>query len=108
LGLGLDCSAIIRSTQVVSALAAVLLAAGCSPPGRPVAGIVEGVPGQVTAFAVLFRTHCAGCHGTEGRGGAALAIADPVYLAIADDAVLSTAIRGGIAGSLIARCGSSD
>lgn len=91
----------------LAALASVLLAAGCTPPGRPVAGAPEGIPEQVTDFAVLFRTHCAGCHGTEGRGGAALALADPVYLAIADDAVLTAAIRGGVAGSLMPAFGQS-
>ena len=91
----------------LAALAAVLLAAGCSPPGRPVAGAPEGIPEQVTDFALLFRTHCAGCHGAEGRGGAALALADPVYLAIADDAVLTAAVRGGVAGSLMPAFGQS-
>src|SRR5262249_46849243 len=85
----------------VAALAAVLLAAGCTPPGRPVAGPPEGIPEQVTDFATLFRTNCAGCHGAEGRGGSALALADPVYLAIVGDAVLTAAIRGGVAGSLM-------
>jgi mono/diheme cytochrome c family protein len=66
-----------------------------------VAGPPEGNPEHVTDFAVLLGTHCAGCHGAEGRGGAALALADPVYLAIADDAVLTAAIRGGVAGSLM-------
>ena len=107
LGLGLDCGAIIRSTQVVSALAAVILSAGCAPPGRPVAGAPEGIPDQVTDFAVLFRTNCAGCHGAEGRGGAALALADPVYLAIADESVLTAAIRSGVAGSLMPAFGQS-
>jgi cytochrome c oxidase cbb3-type subunit III len=89
------------SRHLLAALAAVLLAEGCTPPGRPVAGPPEGNPGQVTDFAALFGTNCAGCHGAEGRGGAALALADPVYLAIADDAVLTAAIRGGVAGSLM-------
>ena len=91
----------------LAALAALLLAAGCSPPGRPVAGAPEGIPEQVTDFALLFRTHCVGCHGMEGRGGAALALADPVYLAIADDAVLTAAVRGGVAGSLMPAFGQS-
>lgn len=85
----------------------VLLAAGCTPSGRPVAGATEGDPSQVEEFAVLFGTNCAGCHGAEGRGGAALALADPVYLAIADDAMLTAAIRGGVAGSLMPAFGQS-
>jgi len=89
------------------ALTAVLLAAACSPPGRPVAGAPEGIPDQVTDFAVLFSTNCAGCHGAEGRGGTALSLADPVYLAIADDAVLTAAIRTGVAGSLMPAFGQS-
>jgi mono/diheme cytochrome c family protein len=94
------------SRRSLAALAAVL-AAGCTPPGRPVAGAPEGVPEQVTDFAVLFGTNCAGCHGAEGRGGAALALADPVYLAIVDDTVLTAAIRGGVAGSLMPAFGQS-
>jgi cytochrome c oxidase cbb3-type subunit III len=78
-----------------------LLVAGCRPPGRPTADSQEGIPDQVVDFAALFQTNCAGCHGTEGRGGAALGLADPVYLAIADDSVLTSAIRDGIAGSLM-------
>jgi cytochrome c oxidase cbb3-type subunit III len=95
------------SRRTLAALAAVLLAAGCTPPGRPVAGPPEGVPGEISDFAVLFGTNCAGCHGAEGRGGAAQALADPVYLAIADDAVLTAAIRGGVAGSLMPAFGQS-
>jgi mono/diheme cytochrome c family protein len=72
-----------------------------------VAGPPEGIPEQLTDFAVLFGTHCAGCHGAEGRGGAALALADPVYLAIADDVVLTAAVRGGVSGSLMPAFGQS-
>ena len=59
------------------------------------------IPDQVLDFATLFAANCAGCHGAEGKGGAALALADPVYLAIADDAVLTRVTRDGIPGSLM-------
>jgi mono/diheme cytochrome c family protein len=95
------------SHRSLAALAAVLLAASCTPPGRPAAGAPEGVPHEISDFAVLFRTNCAGCHGAEGRGGAALALADPVYLAIADDTVLTAVIRGGVAGALMPAFGQS-
>ena len=35
---------------------------------------------------VLYAKNCAGCHGPDGKGGAAIPLADPVFLAIADDA----------------------
>ncbi len=51
------------------------------------------------SFALLYAENCAGCHGPEGRGaGAALGLANPVYLAIADDAVLARATAEGVAG----------
>ena len=57
---------------------------GCaSAPGRPVAGDEPVVPSEVTDFKVLYGQNCAGCHGAEGKGGAAIALDDPVYLAIA-------------------------
>jgi len=56
------------------------------------------VPNEVSDFKVLFAANCAGCHGTDGKGGAAIALANPEYLAIVDDATLrrvaSTGIRG--------------
>ena len=39
------------------------------------------------------------CHGTEGRGGAAIALADPVYLAIADDTAIRKVIANGVSGT---------
>jgi mono/diheme cytochrome c family protein len=91
----------------LAALIALLVAGGCRPPGRPTAGSLEGLPAQVVDFGALFGTNCAGCHGTEGKGGAALALADPVYLAIADDAVLTRTIREGVPGSLMPAFGGS-
>jgi cytochrome c oxidase cbb3-type subunit 3 len=87
----------------VPILAAVGLAAllcGCAnAPGRPVAGDIPVVPSEVTDFKVLYGENCSGCHGDYGKGGAAIALADPVYLAIADDTVLRHATADGISGT---------
>jgi len=56
-------------------------------------------PDKVTAFALLFAANCAACHGAEGRGGAALALADPVYLAIADDVTIRRVVSEGVPGT---------
>jgi cytochrome c oxidase cbb3-type subunit III len=73
---------------------------GCAnPPGRPVAGDEPPVPSEVTDFNVLYGQNCAGCHGENGKGGAAIALADPVYLAIADDAIVRHATADGISGT---------
>ena len=87
----------------VPILAAVGLAAllcGCAnAPGRPVAGDIPVVPSEVTDFKVLYGENCSGCHGDNGKGGAAIALADPVYLAIADDTVVRHATADGISGT---------
>ena len=87
----------------VPILAAVGLSAllcGCaSAPGRPVAGDEPVVPSEVTDFKVLYGENCSGCHGNDGKGGAAIALADPVYLAIADDTVVRHATADGISGT---------
>jgi mono/diheme cytochrome c family protein len=76
------------------------LLCGCAnPPGRPVAGDEPVVPNEVTDFNVLYGQNCAGCHGDNGKGGAAIALADPVYLAIADDTVVRHATADGISGT---------
>lgn len=69
-------------------------------PGRPDPKKEEVRPDQVASFATLYAQNCAGCHGLEGRGGAgAIGLADPVYLAIADDAAIRRATAGGVTGT---------
>src|ERR1700676_1194306 len=52
-------------------------------------------PSEIVDFNVLYGQNCAGCHGVGGRGGAAIALANPVFLAIADGAVIRrTAAKG--------------
>ena len=50
-------------------------------------------------FATLYGQNCAGCHGAQGRGGAAIALADPVYLAIVDEASMRKVVANGIHGT---------
>jgi cytochrome c oxidase cbb3-type subunit III len=81
-------------------VAACLCCAGCSNlPGKPTASSVIIDPDKVADFAYLFKENCSGCHGAEGRGGPALSITDPVYLAIADDSLISKVVTNGIAGT---------
>jgi len=56
-------------------------------------------PNQVLEFGSLFSENCAGCHGENGRGGAAIALANPVYLAIADDRTIRNVIANGARGT---------
>jgi cytochrome c oxidase cbb3-type subunit III len=82
-------------------LFASLSVAGCGgdAPGRQIASNTATTPGAITDFNVLYGSNCAGCHGADGKGGAAIALADPVYLAIVDDATLRRVASGGIQGT---------
>jgi mono/diheme cytochrome c family protein len=59
-------------------------------------------PGPVLSFEALFGRNCAGCHGPNGRGGAAIPLGDPAYLAIADDENIRLAIEEGVSGTPMA------
>jgi cytochrome c oxidase cbb3-type subunit III len=77
-----------------------LLLWGCAAPhGQPKKGSEVPAPNEVLEFGILYAENCAGCHGAEGRGGAALALADPVYLTLADDAVVRKVIAKGVPGT---------
>jgi mono/diheme cytochrome c family protein len=79
----------------------VLVGAGCRPPGKPVEADIELKPEEVRDFARLYKQNCAGCHGQDGKGNTALALANPVYLAIASDDTIRHATANGIRGSLM-------
>jgi cytochrome c oxidase cbb3-type subunit 3 len=79
---------------------AVTLASGCGAPhGQPTKSSEVPAPKEVLTFGILYAENCAACHGAEGRGGAAIALANPVYLSIADDAVIHKAIANGMQGT---------
>src|SRR6266849_2796599 len=92
----------MKRPHVLLALSAltVLACAACnSSPGRPGTGSEVIRPDQVVEFNVLYGQNCAGCHGTSGNGGATIALRDPVFLSIADDAVIRRAAANGVRGT---------
>lgn len=79
------------------AVLGLILLPGCSsPPGRPQKGSETQAPNEVLQFDPLYAQNCAGCHGAEGRGGAAIALADPVYLGIVDEKAMRKVIADGV------------
>jgi cytochrome c oxidase cbb3-type subunit III len=81
----------------IAAAGAFLTCAACSSShtvGRPELAVVS--PAEVTDFNALYGQNCAGCHGVDGKGGAAIALANPVFLAIADDAVIRRIASKGV------------
>jgi cytochrome c oxidase cbb3-type subunit 3 len=91
---------VARSTGTLFCALLVALLAGCSnSPGKPAANSETSAPNDVSDFAILYAENCAGCHGANGKGGAAIALADPVYLAIVDDATIRKVTASGIKGT---------
>lgn len=81
---------------------AALFLLGCSAALGP--GKAQEVlpPQEVMDFTTLFNQNCAGCHGEEGKGAAAITLHNPVYLAIASDDVIRQVASRGVAGTPMA------
>jgi len=89
-----------RAILVLLTIAAVAACAACN--GSTATSPVESEaisPGEVVDFNLLYGQNCAGCHGAEGRGGAGIALANPVFLGIADDSVIRRTASNGVAGT---------
>jgi len=81
-------------------LVAVLGLTACNNlPGRPGPHPEVIRPEEVLDFATLYTENCSGCHGVDGRGNAAIALRDPVYLAIADDSTIRNVASRGVRGT---------
>jgi cytochrome c oxidase cbb3-type subunit 3 len=85
--------------SAIAVLPIVLLSACSIPNGQPQKGSEVVAPNQVVDFATLYAQNCAGCHGAEGRGGASIALANPVYLAIADESAVHKVVANGVRGT---------
>ena len=90
-----------RLALIVVALALFSIAVcGCNTaPGRPAMGSEVLRPNKVLQFDTLYRQNCSGCHGDQGKGGAAIALNSPVYLEIADDATIRRVTTQGVPGT---------
>jgi cytochrome c oxidase cbb3-type subunit 3 len=90
----------LRSSVAAGLLA---LTAACEHrdglPGRPSPDSQVARPDRVTSFSALYGANCAGCHGPEGRGGAAQPLSDPLFLAIADDDAIRRVVKNGTPGT---------
>lgn len=89
-----------ESLIAVLAIAAIQLCTACWHIPRQL-GPTEGSirPNEIEDFNMLYSQNCAGCHGAGGKGGAAMALADPVFLSIADSAALRQTISNGVQGT---------
>jgi cytochrome c oxidase cbb3-type subunit 3 len=56
-------------------------------------------PSGIMDFTILYARNCSGCHGPNGKGGAAIGLGDPVYLAIADDTAIRRVTANGVPGT---------
>jgi cytochrome c oxidase cbb3-type subunit 3/ubiquinol-cytochrome c reductase cytochrome c subunit len=73
---------------------------GCSHlPGKP--GPEAPRPDQIMDFATLYKENCSACHGADGKNGAAIALANPVYLAWAGEDNLQQITAKGVTRTLM-------
>jgi cytochrome c oxidase cbb3-type subunit 3 len=82
------------------AIATIATGAGCPPlPGKPSEKDRWVLPSQVKDFRQLYAQNCAGCHGADGRLGAARPLNDQLYLAFAGADVLRQVTANGVQGT---------
>jgi mono/diheme cytochrome c family protein len=89
----------IPCLSAFAVLALLLLSACSTPHGQPQKGSEPLAPNQVVDFGTLYAENCAACHGAEGRGGASIALANPVYLAIIDENAMHNVVANGVRGT---------
>ncbi len=89
----------ISYLSAFAVLPLVLLSACSIPSGQPQKDLEVVAPNQVVDFGTLYAQNCSACHGAEGRGGASIALANPVYLAIVDENAVHKVVANGVRGT---------
>ena len=88
------------ATLTITAIVAFLAFSACiRSPGTTRADSEVVPPREIVDFKLLYGQNCAGCHGLDGKGGAAIALANSVFLAIADNAVIRRTAVNGVPGT---------
>ena len=92
-----------------AAALSLLLAAGCARMinGPQKVDEAQVRPDQIKNFDTLYNGNCAGCHGADGKNGAAVPMNNPVYMAMASDDQIRTIIINGQQGTLMPAFGKS-
>jgi mono/diheme cytochrome c family protein len=88
-----------RTLSAFALLSLAMLAACSTPDGEPQIKSEPVTPSQVLDFSTLYAQNCAACHGVQGRGGASIALANPVYLDIVDETTMRNIVAKGIRGT---------
>ena len=83
----------LRRWQLLPLLTA--LALGCEPPGKPRESDRPVPADQVKDFDVLYKMHCAACHGVNGKFGPAPPLNDPLFRALVSESELERVITSG-------------
>ncbi len=80
-----------------------MLATGCQRilSGPKMAEDEQTRPDQVVDFDKLYSANCAGCHGVDGKNGPAIAMNNPVYMALASDELIRSVTANGQTGNLM-------
>jgi cytochrome c oxidase cbb3-type subunit 3 len=77
-----------------------LFLAGCnSLPGKPTEEHRWVTPTRITDFDKLYSANCAGCHGSDGRLGAAIPLNNSLYLTLVNQETLHEVIAQGVSGT---------
>src|SRR5262249_33440388 len=64
-------------------------------------------PTQLMDFNVLYGDNCAGCHGSQGKGGASIPLSDPFFLTFAVAATFRRFVATGVPATPMPACAQS-
>jgi mono/diheme cytochrome c family protein len=92
----------VHTRMALVLTAAIVVCPGCShAPGYPTQGTDIARPDKQLDFHTLYKQNCTGCHGDSGRGGAAIPLNNPAYLAVAGPDNLRAATAKGETATLM-------